>query len=60
MNVGFISSGQKIRVKLTSYQFQKYGMIDARVDRVSADASEKKEGADPAPSLTYKTLLTLE
>jgi len=59
-DVGFIASGQKVRVKLTSYQFQKYGMIDARVDRVSADASEKKQGADPAHSLTYKTLLTLD
>ena len=62
-DVGFIESGQTVRVKLTSYQFQKYGMIDAKVERVSADATDKSESTEPSlPSqpLTYKTLLVLD
>ncbi len=38
-DVGFISAGQKTRIKLMSYQFQKYGMIDGEVDYISADAN---------------------
>lgn len=58
-DVGFITQAQKVRVKLTTYQFQKYGMIDARVEQISADATEKKDALSQAPSLTYKTLLIL-
>jgi len=59
-DVGFIAAGQMVRIKLASYQFQKYGMIDAKVERVSADAMEKSENSQQAQSLTYKTLLTLD
>ncbi len=59
-DVGFINPGQMVRVKLSSYQFQKYGMIDARVERVSADASEKIDAGSQVPALTYKTLLVLD
>jgi len=40
-DIGFINPGQNVRVKLTSYQFQKYGMIDAKVEHISADASQQ-------------------
>ncbi|MEN8130810.1 MAG: HlyD family type I secretion periplasmic adaptor subunit [Pseudomonadota bacterium] len=64
-DVGFVIPGQTARIKLTSYQFQKYGMVDAQVERVSADAAEKSEtsgalqSSQPA-SLTYRTLMRLD
>jgi HlyD family secretion protein len=64
-DVGFVIPGQTARIKLTSYQFQKYGMVDAHVERVSADATEKPEASGALQthqpqSLTYRTLLKLD
>ena len=39
-DVGFVRSGQEVKLKLAPYQFQKYGMVEGRVLRVSADATE--------------------
>lgn len=59
-DVGFINHGQKVRLKLATYQFQKYGMIDAEVEQVSADASLQSDKNNQVPSMTYKTLLILD
>ena len=59
-DIGFIDVGQTVRVKLASYKFQKYGMIDAKVEQISADAIEPKDNGDQAHALTYKTLLILD
>ncbi len=67
-DVGFIEIGQTARIKLTSYQFQKYGMIDSKVESVSADAidnsrvnNSKNNQSMPSQtqSLTYKSMLVL-
>lgn len=39
-DVGFVRLGQPAKVKLAAYPFQKYGMVEARVVQVSADATE--------------------
>ncbi len=39
-DVGFVREGQSAKVKLTTYPFQKYGMLEGTVVRISADASE--------------------
>lgn len=39
-DVGFVRPGQPAKVKLAAYPFQKYGMVDATVIQVSADATE--------------------
>lgn len=39
-DVGFVRPGQAVKVKLIAYPFQKYGMLDATVVQVSADATE--------------------
>jgi HlyD family secretion protein len=67
-DIGFIRQGQPVKVKLSAFQFQKYGMLEGRVRHVSADASEP-QGASPASveisrgrsaqALTYKTLIEL-
>ena len=44
LDAGFVRAGQAARVKVVAYPFQKYGMIDGEVIRVSADASETGGG----------------
>jgi HlyD family secretion protein len=39
-DVGFVRAEQAAKLKLASFQFQKYGMIDGKVMQVSADATE--------------------
>ncbi|QDQ28478.1 HlyD family type I secretion periplasmic adaptor subunit [Chitinimonas arctica] len=39
-DVGFVHVGQQAQVKLSAYPFQKYGMLKAKVMRISADASD--------------------
>lgn len=63
-DVGFIHPGQTARVKLATFQFQKYGMLEGTVDAVSADAAEPSRDAAPAASrggakLNFKTLVKL-
>ena len=39
-DVGFIRPGQEAKLKLVTFQFQKYGMLEGRVAHVNADATE--------------------
>jgi hemolysin D len=39
-DAGFVQPGQEVKVKLSPYPFQKYGMVDGKVTQVSADASD--------------------
>jgi hemolysin D len=47
-DVGFIYPGQKVKLKLATFPFQKYGMLDGEVVTVAADASEGEEGQHAA------------
>lgn len=67
-DVGFVHEGQKVKVKLAAYPFQKYGMVEGTVTHVSADASDQNpprsedaKGVDKiqTPS-TYKAIVTLD
>ncbi|HEY8069107.1 MAG TPA: HlyD family type I secretion periplasmic adaptor subunit [Burkholderiales bacterium] len=40
-DAGFVTEGQNAKLKLASFPFQRYGMLDARVARVSADSTER-------------------
>lgn len=42
-DIGFVRYGQKVRLKLTTYPFQKYGMVDGVLAQVSADAQEPQQ-----------------
>jgi HlyD family secretion protein len=50
-DVGFVRSGQAVKLKLAPFQFQKYGMLDGAVVRVSADATEA-----PSPNMRSDAL----
>jgi HlyD family secretion protein len=70
-DVGFIHTGEHVKLKLASYQFQKYGMIDGQVENLSADASDTpQQGAGQSGSpnnksgsgqpFTYRALIDLK
>ena len=40
---GYIKAGQPAKVKLTTYDFTKYGTLDGKVARVAADATQDPE-----------------
>lgn len=67
-DVGFIRKGQPVRLKLSTFQFQKYGMVEGNVRQVSADASENQSSGaasveisrnKSALPLTYKTIVEI-
>ena len=65
---GFVDSGQPVRLKLVAFPFQKHGMIQGRVERVSADASDmegaggesRSERTGKDASAAYKTVVILD
>jgi HlyD family secretion protein len=71
-DVGFVRSGQKVKLKFAAFSFQKYGMAEGVVEHVSADAADgfANGGANNAgpPSdksgrsmpLAYKALVRLK
>jgi len=59
-DVGFVVPGQKVKVKLAAYPFQKYGLLEGHVDQIDADASEPKPNAGgPAAPPTYRAAVRL-
>lgn len=73
-DAGFVRAGQQVKVKLSSYPFQKYGMVDGTVLQVSADATDKgnnnasngttsnsdNNNANNPNQLAYRTLIKLK
>ena len=65
MDIGFVATGQPVKVKLASYPFQKYGMLDGTVRQLSADVIDNRDtgvarpGA-PQDSLQYRALVSLQ
>jgi hemolysin D len=63
-DAGFVHAGQKARVKLATYPFQKYGMVSGVVRHVSADAQDRAGSTETrarAPGeLSYRTLIALD
>jgi len=39
-NGGFVTSGQKAKIKLVHYPFQEYGMVKEAVSHISPDSTE--------------------
>lgn len=68
-DVGFVFPGQKVKIKLLAYPFEKYGMLDGEVIHIGPDASSmgSQQGANKdsskdtaSPNLTYKALVALK
>ena len=57
-DAGFVAGGQSAKLKLASFPFQRYGMLDARVARVSADSTERTgEAAKSGGNYAYRAQL---
>jgi len=66
VDAGFVQPEQPVRVKVATFPFQRYGMVDGVVRQISADATDRgTEGApgraSPAPQpLVYRALVELK
>ena len=61
-DVGFVSPGQRVKVKLQAYPFQKYGMLEGTVALISADSAAndpQKAAAMGQNPQSYKALVKL-
>jgi len=57
-DAGFVAGGQSAKLKLASFPFQRYGMLDARVARISADSTERGgDGAKGGGAYAYRAQL---
>ena len=58
-DAGFVTGGQSAKLKLASFPFQRYGMLDARVARISADSTERggENPKTPAGAYAYRAQL---
>ena len=61
-DVGFIAVGQPVKVKVAAYPFQKYGLLDGKVNLVSADSADPKQQQQQGqpPTLTYRAIVSLD
>lgn len=70
-DAGFVHEGQKARLKLATYPFQRYGMAEGVVTHVSPDATEGGDpnarratqgnaGEPPTQPVGYRTLVALQ
>ena len=63
-DAGFVRAGQRAKVKVASYPFQKYGMLEGVVQQVSADAQDRTPAADAPPKtaspLAYRALIAID
>ena len=57
-DIGFIKEGQEAEVKVTTFNFQKFGMLTAYVDEISADSNSDK--SDPEKNKRFRLLLKLD
>lgn len=59
-DVGFVQTGQPVRVKVAAYPFQKYGLVEGRIQTLAPDAqSNNNNSGQPTPQ-GYKALVKLE
>jgi HlyD family secretion protein len=64
-DAGFVHVGQRVKLKLAPYLFQKYGMLEGEVVLLSADTSENAAQADPRnasgqKAAAYRAMIRLD
>ena len=59
-DAGFVAGGQSAKLKLATFPFQRYGMLDARVVRISADSTERTGEAAKSGGGSYAYRAQLE
>ena len=56
-DIGFVAEGQKAEIKVETFNFQKFGTVDAIVAEISPDAAKQ---SDKDTELKFRVLLTLD
>lgn len=56
-DIGFIREGQEAEVKVDTFNFQKFGIVKARVDEIGADAYTDQ--TDPEHNKRYRILMKI-
>ena len=59
-DVGFVQAGQQVRVKVAAYPFQKYGLIEGRIQTLAPDAQSNTNNPGQAAPQGYKALVKLD
>jgi len=67
-DAGFVHEGQRVKLKLAAYPFQKYGMAEGTVVHLGADSIDMQPGQAPAgdrdagriPAQGYKAIVALD
>ena len=54
-DIGFIKTGQSAEVKVETFNFQKFGIVEAEVDEISADSVD--DNKDPERNKKFRLLL---
>lgn len=50
-DIGFVRAGQRAKIKVEAFTFTKYGLIDAQVERISADAVQDEQRGAIFPAI---------
>ena len=57
-DIGFIERGQDVEVKVETFNFQKFGMVEAKVAEISPDVTDNKQDKDKDGK--YRLTLSLD
>jgi hemolysin D len=57
-DIGFVKQGQTAKVKMEAYEFQRYGLLDAKVTVISADTVTQQQG-NVQNAINYRAQLDL-
>ncbi len=58
-DVGFVQTGQLVRIKVAAYPFQKYGLIEGRIQTLAPDA-QAPNNQNPNMPQGYKAIVALD
>ena len=59
-DVGFVQVGQLVRVKVAAYPFQKYGLLEGRIQTLAPDAQVPSNTPGQTAPQGYKALVALD
>ena len=59
-DVGFVRIGQNVRLKVAAYPFQKYGLIEGRIQTLASDAQVGNNNTGQTAPQGYKALVRLD
>ena len=58
-DIGFVQTGQLVRIKIAAYPFQKYGWIEGRIQTLAPDA-QAPNSQNPNTPQGYKAIVALD